>query len=109
MEEDRQWVDLSNILCTVGCHPLTRLMLTIPGSNVLKSRSHTNEMQEKSGEAVLAFGSSKGRRAGRQAVRPRATRRRWRRRRRSGLATLQCVSIQLTPIESLRTKFRDLS
>ena len=41
-------------------------MLTIPRANFPKSRSHTNEMQEKSGEAVLAFGSSKGRRAGRQ-------------------------------------------
>ena len=41
-------------------------MLTIPNVNFPKSRSHTNEMQEKSGEAVLAFGSSKGRRAGRQ-------------------------------------------
>ena len=41
-------------------------MLTIPRASVLKSRPHTNEMQEKSGEAVLAFGSSKGRRAGRQ-------------------------------------------
>ena len=41
-------------------------MLTIPRANFPKSRPHTNEMQEKSGEAVLAFGSSKGRRAGRQ-------------------------------------------
>ena len=93
-----------------GTPPTHESYITIPRANVLNSRSHTNEMQEKSGEAVLAFGSSKGRRAGRQAVRPRATRRRRRRRRRrSGLAELQCVSIQLTPIESFRSKVRDPS
>ena len=41
-------------------------MFTRPTTEIAKSMSHTNEMQEKSGEAVLAFGSSKGRRAGRQ-------------------------------------------
>ena len=45
-------------------------MFTRPTIEIAKSVSHTNEMQEKSGEAVLAFGSSKrkeGRKAGRQA------------------------------------------
>ena len=54
-------------------------MFTRPTTEIAKSMSHTNEMQEKSGEAVLAFGSSKrkeGRKEGRQAGRLRATRRR---------------------------------
>ena len=41
-------------------------MFTRPTTEIAKSVSHTNEMQEKSGEAVLAFGSSK-RKAGEQA------------------------------------------
>ena len=52
-----------------------KTLFTRPTTEIAKSMSHTNEMQEKSGEAVLAFGSSK-RKEGRKAGRLRATRRR---------------------------------